>query len=68
MPFAEGASKLTYGLIGLFLARGLLGQMIFVNGPIILLTIAWFNIPYFLLSGKYQEALKEKRRNSPGRI
>ncbi|MDO8457944.1 MAG: hypothetical protein Q7T07_13660 [Burkholderiaceae bacterium] len=61
MPFAESSPKLTNGLIGLFLGRGLLGQILFVNGPIILLVIAWINMPYFLLTGKYQKALEDKR-------
>ncbi len=62
MPFAESSPKLTNGFMGFFLGRGFLGQVLFVNGPIILLTIAWINLPYFLLTGQYQKALEEKRR------
>jgi hypothetical protein len=61
MPFAESSPKLTNGFIGFFWGRGLLGQILFVNGPIILLVVAWINLPYFLLSGKYSKAIEEKR-------
>ncbi len=61
MLFAESSPKLTNGLIGFFFGRGFLGQVIFVTGPIIILTVAWINLPYFLLTGQYQKALEEKR-------
>lgn len=62
MPFAEGSPKLTNGLIGLFFSRGLLGQVVLTNGPIIFLTVFWINMPYFVLTGKYSAAIEEKRR------
>jgi len=54
---AESSPQLTRKLIGNFLSRGLLGQVVFVNGPLFLLTGAYIMFPYFLLTGKYQKSL-----------
>ncbi len=61
IPFAESSPKLTNALVGWFLGRGLFGQVLFVSGPIIILSVALINIPYFILTGQYRRAIEEKR-------
>lgn len=62
MPFAENSPGLTNMLIGSFFGRSLFGQVLFVSSPIILLSVALINIPYFILTGQYGRAIEEKRR------
>lgn len=62
MPYAESSPKLTNGLIGLLFFRGLFGQIIFTNGPIMFFVVICVNLPYFIFTGKYQKAIENKRR------
>lgn len=59
----ENSSRLTNVLFGNFLIRGLFGQILFVNGPLLFLVGTCVMLPYFLLTGKYQKAIASKKHD-----
>lgn len=61
MMFVADQSKLTDGLLGFFLGRAFVGQIVFVNGPLLLLCGFLVLVPYFVLTGKYERALRKKQ-------
>lgn len=55
LPGVDGTHLVFQGLIGNFFIRGMLGQVLFVNGPLLLLAGGYILFPYFLLTGKYKK-------------
>ncbi|QCB45134.1 hypothetical protein [Hydrogenophaga sp. PAMC20947] len=55
LPGVQNTDGVIFGLIGNFFARGLIAQVIFVNGPLMLCVGGFILFPYFLLTGKYQQ-------------
>lgn len=64
MYHVNDAQKLTHGLLGFPFGRALGGQLVFVNGPIFVLTGTCIMWPYFVFSGKYRAAVDRALRSS----